>query len=133
LAEERGVLLQRVCAADLRVATDPDLLGHAVLNLVHNAIEHSPEGGRVRVEVRLVEDQLLELRVSDDGPGIAEEHRGRLFERFYRIDPVGSRRRGGFGLGLCIARSAVERLDGELVLEEAEGMGAVFLIRLRFS
>lgn len=129
LAEERGVSLEPRCSPDLRLATDPGLLGHAVLNLIHNAIEHSPSGGTVRLDAQRNEASL-QLRIRDEGPGIPEEHRARLFERFYRVNPADSSQRGGFGLGLCIARSAVERLGGSLTLEDSGQLGAVFLIEL---
>jgi signal transduction histidine kinase len=129
LAEERGVSLNLCCPADLRFATDPGLLGHAVLNLTHNAIEHSPVGGSVHLDA-LRNEAGLQLRIRDEGPGIPEEHHARLFERFYRVDPADSRQRGGFGLGLCIARGAVERLGGSLTLDDCGHTGAVFLIKL---
>lgn len=129
LAEERSVRLELRCPPSLHLATDPGLLGHAVLNLLHNAIEHSPEGGAVILTVGH-EDTAVFIRVTDEGTGIPPEHRARLFERFYRVDPAGSKQRGGFGLGLCIARSSVEKLGGRLVLEDDNGCGAVFAIKL---
>jgi|GEM_PF-1395754 len=125
LEEEKQLAVQIDCpAADggaaLRVVTDPALLGHAVTNVLHNAIQYSPLGGRVGVSVR-VEAGAIAIAISDEGPGIAAEDQGRIFERFYRGGGAKGRGasgtpQGGSGLGLCIAKAAVERLGGRLSL-----------------
>jgi signal transduction histidine kinase len=70
------------------------------------------------------------LEVQDTGPGIAAEHRGRIFDRFYRVDPGRARERGGAGLGLSIARWAVELHGGRIELESELGRGSTFRIHL---
>lgn len=129
LAEEREVALRVECPRDLVVSTDAELLGHAVVNLIHNAIRHSPPRGVVMISAR-AETTLVEISVADQGPGIAPEHHAQLFERFYRVDEARSREHGGFGLGLCIAKTAVERLGGSIAVHSASGRGALFCIRL---
>jgi heavy metal sensor kinase len=129
LAEEKRQSLSMEAGAPVYVTTDRLVLRQAVINVVDNAIKYSPEGGKVRVIVR---DQLQgsTLEVVDTGPGIAEEHREYIFERFYRIDKARSRELGGTGLGLAIARWAVETHDGHIELESKEGGGSIFRITL---
>ena len=129
LAEERHLVLPVECPPDLTVNTDPELLGHAVVNLIHNAIGHSPLGGIVTIAARVNHGQV-EIEVTDQGPGISPEHHARLFERFYRVDTARPRDKGGFGLGLCIAKTAVERLGGTIGLQSKIGAGAAFQIAL---
>jgi signal transduction histidine kinase len=129
LAEERDVALRVECPRDLVVMADAGLLGHAVVNLVHNAIRHSPPGGTVTLAAH-VEHTLVEIEVADEGPGIAPEHHARLFERFYRVDSGRSRDEGGFGLGLCIAKTAIERLHGSIGVQSEPSRGARFRIQL---
>jgi two-component system, OmpR family, sensor kinase len=89
-------------------------IGRALLD---NAIRHNPNGIQVRVAVT-AEDGVVRLEVSDDGPGIAAEDAGHLFERFYRGETSSA---AGSGLGLAIARELAERMDGRLELESSEG------------
>ncbi len=101
----------------------------AVINLVDNAIKYSPEGGRIRIVVR-EQPHGPTLEVLDIGPGIEKEHRDRIFDRFYRVDKARSREMGGIGLGLAIARWAVEVHGGRIELESEDGKGSIFRIRL---
>lgn len=129
LAEDRGVSLEVRCPRELTFATDTELLGYAVVNLVHNAITHSPAGGTVTITAG-VYGGAIEIDVADQGPGIAPEHHAHLFERFYRVDKARSHEHGGFGLGLCIARTAAERLGGGIEALQGVARGALFRVRL---
>ncbi len=71
------------------------------------------------------------LEVADQGPGIAPEHREKIFERFYRVDKARSRASGGAGLGLAIARWAIERQGGQIELESELGRGSLFRVVMR--
>jgi two-component system phosphate regulon sensor histidine kinase PhoR len=73
----------------------------------------------------------VRLEVEDNGPGIDVEHRRRLFERFYRVDPGRSRHMGGTGLGLAIVKSLVEAMGGRVGMEPASPRGSVFWVTLR--
>ncbi len=96
---------------DHSVAVDPGMLVIALQNLMANAVEHSPAGGRVTVSLRQLADQV-ELTVEDEGPGIEEASLSRVFERFYsRHSPNGA------GLGLSIVATIVERMGGQVRLE----------------
>jgi len=127
LAEEKRQLLTTEVLGAIEVEADQVVLRHALINLLDNAIKHSPEGATVRVVVR---DRAATpvLEVIDTGPGIAPEHREAIFQRFFRVDPARSREAGGAGLGLCIARWAVEVHGGRIELESDEGKGSTFRI-----
>jgi signal transduction histidine kinase len=112
------------------VVADRVTLRQAVLNLLDNAIKHSPEEAAIEVVVgRAGADAILE--VVDNGPGIAPEHLPHVFERFYRADQARARSSGGAGLGLAIARWAVEANGGRIEVESAVHRGSVFRIVLR--
>jgi len=119
VASERGVeiVLHEVVEAPL--AGDADLLGRLLLNLLDNAIKHSPRGGTVDVAMQL-HGTRCEVRVSDMGPGIPPESAARIFERFYRVDSARSRTEtsatSGAGLGLAIARRIAEMHQGTVEL-----------------
>jgi len=111
------------------VTADMTTLRMALLNLLDNAIKYSPPGGVIRYSL-VVSDDSVAMRISDSGPGIGEEHRPYIFDRFYRVDPARSRKRGGAGLGLSIARWAVEANNGRLVLEKSDENGSTFVVVL---
>jgi signal transduction histidine kinase len=130
LAEERNQRLEVRCRPGLAAFAEAEMLRLALVNLVQNAIRHSPPGSRVLVVGR-VSDLAVTLEVSDDGPGIAREHHARIFERFYRTDRARSRESGGTGLGLAIAKWAVGNCGGEIGLRSSLGSGSTFFICLR--
>jgi len=98
-AESRKITVEIGEIEDATVIGDRDQLIMAVLNLLENAINYSPENTKVSVVVK-VKEELLEISVTDQGIGIAEGELARVFERFYRVDPARSRITGGTGLGL---------------------------------
>jgi len=103
-------------------------LYHVVLNLVKNAVEATPSGGRVRVAVRSEADALL-IEVTDTGPGIPPEVLPRLFEPFYSLKAIGK----GTGLGLVISKDLVEKQGGTLTAANRPEGGAVFTVRIPFA
>jgi len=107
---------------------DPLLVERVLENLIGNAVKYSHEGGVI--EVRWAEDQPNKgvlLSVKDSGPGIGEEHLGRLFERFYRIDKGRSRDVGGTGLGLAIVKHIMQSHGGTVGVRSTIGQGAEFI------
>jgi len=102
----------------------------AVINILHNAVKFTPPGGSISAHVECSSDSRVELSVSDSGPGISAEHAGKVFERFYRADEARTGDDMGAGLGLSIARWAVEANDGEIGMTNLPGAGAKFWIRL---
>jgi signal transduction histidine kinase len=103
------------------------LLGQAVRNLLDNAARHA----RSTVTVDLDEhDDVVELRIADDGSGIAADDRGRVFERFVRLDEARARDEGGSGLGLAIVRKIVDTANGSVEIGDSDAGGALFVVRL---
>lgn len=129
LAAEKQQRLDLSTAPGLLVEADPVLLRQAIINLIHNAIRHSPVRTTIRVAA-FSENREAVVEVVDEGPGIAAEHREKVFERFYRIDRARSRSEGGAGLGLAIAKLSVESFGGYLRLESAPEKGSRFRIGL---
>jgi signal transduction histidine kinase len=111
------------------VQADRTALEQVLLNLVENAIRHTPEGGSVSIETRPQADGL-EISVVDTGHGIPPEHLPRIFERFYRADSGRSREAGGTGLGLAIVKHLVEAHGGSVRAESILGAGTTIRIRL---
>lgn len=107
---------------------DPAALGRAVLNLMDNAAKWSPEGGTVRIGLRPVSGNLVELTVADSGPGIPEEERAKVFDRFYRA--IQSRSMPGSGLGLAIVKQVIVRHGGTIAVEDSDDGGTLMRVRL---
>ncbi|MGA5581319.1 sensor histidine kinase [Streptomyces thermodiastaticus] len=108
-------------------------LAAALGNLVENAVNYSPARTRVGIAVRRVSapgGDLIEIAVTDQGIGISDKDKERIFERFYRVDPARSRATGGTGLGLSIVKHVVASHGGEVTVWSAEGQGSTFTLRL---
>jgi heavy metal sensor kinase len=133
LAEEKQQAIQVEGDVHVAVLADQTILRQAVVNLVHNAVKFSPVNGSVRVVVGNSGKAAM-IEVHDSGPGISEEHRAHIFERFYRVDKARARSAGGAGLGLSIAQWAVNIHGGTIEVESAQGggaiLGSIFRIRL---
>jgi two-component system phosphate regulon sensor histidine kinase PhoR len=113
-----------------QVEVDPTKMHDAVRNLLENAVNYSPAGGRIELSARAADDRVL-LAVADQGPGLPEADLGRVFERFYRVDQSRTRDQGGTGLGLSIVRHLVELHGGRVQAENRRtGTGAIFTISL---
>jgi len=117
------------CPADWAVAVDPDRFIQVMANLLSNAAKYSPPGGTVRVSCE-ARGAMFRINVSDDGPGIPEDFRRRLFEKFSQADSSTTREKGGTGLGLYIARRFVEHMHGRIGFESEVGNGSTFWIDL---
>lgn len=114
------------------VNLDYDKIWEAVYNIADNAIKYSPEGGFVKIGLELEGNQMV-IRISDNGPGIPDAEKDKIFERFYRLDDSRARDTGGTGLGLAIAKEAVLLHNGTVSVESAEGAGSTFIIRLPYN
>lgn len=126
-AAERKVSLYMAPSVDVPMSGDEELLRRMVLNLLQNAVQHTRTGGRVDVAVSQVDGEA-EVRVVDQGFGIAAADRSRIFERFVQLDAA--RRRSGAGLGLPIARWIAEAHGGRLELTDSSDAGSTFAARL---
>jgi len=127
LAEEKGQELTLNGVAQASADVDPLVVRQAVTNVVDNAIKYGPERSTVTISVS-EEGSETTIGVTDQGPGISPEHRDRVFERFYRADPA--RSRGGVGLGLAIAKAAVEAHGGRIELDVGDRGGCTFRLVL---
>ncbi|WP_445515227.1 sensor histidine kinase [Streptomyces sp. NEAU-174] len=119
--------------ADLHVWGNRGQLAAALGNLVENAVNYSPARTRVGIAARRIPatgGDLIEIAVTDQGIGISEKDRERIFERFYRVDPARSRQTGGTGLGLAIVKHVAASHGGEVTVWSAEGQGSTFTLRL---
>jgi heavy metal sensor kinase len=128
LAEDKGIGLDvagEACAAE----ADPERLRQALGNLIANAIKFTPPGGNVRVSA-WSRAQEVGVTVADDGPGIPEEARAHVFDRFYRVDGARARDAGGSGLGLAICREIARAHGGRIWVESREGGGSAFSLAL---
>jgi two-component system, OmpR family, sensor histidine kinase VicK len=130
LARERGATLATDVRAEGTLRADPSRLEQAVLVLVDNAIKYGPPGGTVTLSSDVTSQGELKITVEDEGPGIPREDLPRVFERFYRVDKARSRRMGGTGLGLPIAKTIVEAHGGHITAESRSGHGTRMSIHL---
>jgi signal transduction histidine kinase len=128
-ADRQGVRLDVDAQHPVRaVRGDEDRLAQVLVNLVHNAIKFSPDGGAVVVHVAR-RDEEVSIAVEDRGIGIPSGAQARVFERFYKVDRARVRG-GGTGLGLAIARHIVEAHGGRIELVSSEGVGSTFTVVL---
>ena len=111
------------------ITGDRSRLEQVMTNILGNAIKYTPDGGHIRITAGSTEDSVW-MEVCDDGIGIPEADRERIFERFYRVDKARSRESGGTGLGLSIAREIVQRHHGSLCLMPHEGPGTTIRLTL---
>lgn len=130
--EDQPVDLELIGEAEPVVVGDEDRLRQVVTNLVTNALTHTPAGTPVTVRVGVEGDRAV-LEVVDRGPGIADEHREKIFERFYRVDPARARDHErspstGAGLGLSIVAGIVAAHGGKVAILTTDGGGATFRV-----
>jgi two-component system sensor histidine kinase SenX3 len=130
-AGARGIdLVEETADAGLVVLGDEDLLITALRNLLENAVDYSPEHTRVLVVTRRGAEHTVEISVADQGIGIPERDRERIFERFYRVDPARSRATGGTGLGLAIVKHVTSAHGGHVTVWSKVDAGSTFTLRL---
>ncbi|MBQ7985841.1 MAG: HAMP domain-containing protein, partial [Clostridia bacterium] len=111
---------------------DYDKIWEAIYNIVDNAIKYTPEGGHVKLGLELLGKNVL-VKIEDNGPGIPDENKDKIFERFYRLDDSRARDTGGTGLGLAIAKEAVVLHGGAIKVEDAPDGGSVFMISVPYN
>lgn len=114
---------------EITITADEEMLSQVWINLIHNSIKFTPEGGRVRVDLHPSGDQV-EFKISDSGIGIAEEEQSRIFERFVKADKSREQSNKGSGLGLSIAKKIIEIHHGFINLQSDLGKGTTFTVQL---
>lgn len=130
-ASAKNIALQMVADPSAGpISGDPERLQQIVWNLLSNAVKFTPKGGRVQLTLKKI-DSNVQIVVSDNGPGIPEEHLARVFDTFTQIDPTSTRKHGGLGLGLAIVKKLAE-LHGGQVQASSPGLGggSVFTVTL---
>ncbi len=130
--ERKMTLAMHLPASAATVRGHRRSLEQVVANLVDNALKYGGEGGRIMIATTSEGEHVI-LTVQDSGPGIAEEHLPRLFERFYRVDAGRSRDVGGTGLGLAIVKHLVEAMGGSVSVSSEPTRGTTFTVKLRVS
>ncbi|MET9771308.1 ATP-binding protein [Streptomyces sp. NPDC006415] len=132
-AGSKQITMASAGAEGLTVWGNRGQLVGALGNLVENAVNYSPARTRVGIAARRLASpggDLIEIAVTDQGIGISERDRERVFERFYRVDPARSRATGGTGLGLAIVKHVAASHGGEVTVWSSEGQGSTFTLRL---
>jgi len=136
LAHASGLELAKSAPPLCPAFGDPDAIRRLLLILLDNAIKYTPRGGRIDVRLDVSESpegRTAVIAVSDTGTGIEPEHLPRVFDRFYRVSMDRSRKTGGSGLGLSIARWLASLHNGEIGAESEPGKGSAFRVRLPLS
>lgn len=132
-AKAKGLAFHEpVLPADLWIEADPFRLQQVLFNLVGNAVKFTERGGidvQVVIENRAADRLLIQISITDTGPGMSEETQGQVFERFRQAEDGPARRYGGAGLGLAISRALMERMGGELGFDSQVGKGSTFWFR----
>ncbi|MCA9454730.1 MAG: GHKL domain-containing protein, partial [Nitrospira sp.] len=129
LAHEGGIHLQTEVKPVPPFMGDASQLKQALINLLDNALRHTPSDGTITVRVES-QDRSIRLSVEDTGPGIDSQHLPHLFGRFYRIDQARDRQSGGTGLGLAIVKEIIEAHGGTISAQSQVGSGTTFTITL---
>lgn len=129
-AAEKEIDLINAVSDDIVVQADSDRLEQVLFNLLDNGIKYGREAGDVRITADGRRNGRIEVCVEDDGAGIPDDAKERLFERFFRVDKARSREQGGTGLGLAIVKHIVQSHGGELRVESQLGHGASFYFSL---
>ncbi len=111
------------------VEIDTDKMTQVIDNILNNAIKYSPDGGKIKVGMKTTDAQLI-ISISDEGLGIPKKDLPRIFDRFYRVDKARTRQKGGFGLGLSLAKQIVEAFNGTITVRDNKPKGAIFEVKL---
>ncbi|MET3682620.1 two-component system phosphate regulon sensor histidine kinase PhoR [Alkalibacillus flavidus] len=127
--EANSLTLKFNCDHELKIKADYYRIYQLMLNLIHNAIQYTEEGGTITLDV-LHDGESIVISVSDTGIGIPKSAHERIFERFYRVDKARSRHSGGTGLGLSIVKHIVEAHEGSIALDSEEGHGTTIYVTL---
>lgn len=129
IAEEAGKVFIARNLVNRSVISDKALLKQLMTILFDNAIKYTGDEGVITLTVSTTEKQLI-ITVADNGDGISDDNKKKVFDRFYRVDKARTRQKGGFGLGLSLAKQIVESLDGTITIRDNQPKGTVFEVTL---
>ncbi|WP_243096877.1 sensor histidine kinase [Thermohalobacter berrensis] len=129
LADKKDIDLKLIEKEKIQIKIDQNKIQQAIINIIHNAIKYTPEGGKVEVTL-YTKNRYTIIKVKDNGIGIPKESLPNIFERFYRVDKARSRNTGGTGLGLSIAYQIVTLHQGAIEVESEVGKGSTFYIKI---
>lgn len=125
-----SLTIKRGCELPLNVHADKEKIRQVLINLVDNAIKYGKSNGLIEAGFYVVEGKKILIEITDDGYGIAEEHRSRIFERFYRTDTARTRKVGGSGLGLSICKHIIEAHNQSIHVRSTVDVGSTFVFEL---
>ncbi|MGZ8920598.1 MAG: sensor histidine kinase [Limisphaerales bacterium] len=128
-AAQRDIALEITVGADLEMNADADRVQQVLHNLIENAIKYGRPGGSVKIGGKRLSNEVR-ISVQDNGPGIPDDAKERIFERFYRVDRARSRDQGGTGLGLAIVKHIVQLHGGKVWVDSILGQGSTFYFTL---
>jgi len=128
-ADIHDVKLNLIPGADFMINADPDRLIQVLTNLISNAAKFSPVDSQVEISA-IARDGKVRVNVRDHGPGVPENFRSQIFQRFERADNSNTRRKGGTGLGLAISKALIEHMNGSIDFESFQGQGSTFYFEL---
>ena len=126
VADEQGIEVR--CEGNGILNADPLLFRQALSNLLSNALQFTPAGGKVVLSIKQTEDEAVEVTVKDTGFGIAPEHLPKVFDRFYRVDPSRSSKISGAGLGLAIVKSIMDLHGGTVSIKSEPNQGTTVIL-----
>lgn len=129
IAEENAKVFRGENRVDKIISSDKILLKQLMTILYDNALKYTDEDGEIGFKVQLKDKNLL-IKVLDNGPGIPDEDKKRIFDRFYRVDKARTRQKGGFGLGLSLAKQIVEAFKGTIQVKDNKPKGTIFEVKL---
>ena len=131
--KEISLVFDRDYQDSIMVNADRERIQQVLTNLVDNSIKYGKQSGTTEVTINQLSKDRCLVRVTDNGEGIEQEHMGRLFERFYRVDKSGSRAVGGSGLGLAIVKHLIEAHGEKIYVESQFGVGSEFSFTLEYT
>ena len=129
MAEENDRQLKVYNKVQGLIFTDKTLLKQVMTILFDNAIKYSEDGGLIQIQLD-VRDRHLIFSIADDGLGISDADKKKIFDRFYRVDKARTRQKGGFGLGLSLAKQILDILNGTITVKNNQPKGSIFEVRL---
>ncbi|MBJ8325896.1 cell wall metabolism sensor histidine kinase VicK [Streptococcus pacificus] len=131
-SEKKYTIVRDYPLQSIWIEIDTDKMTQVIDNILNNAIKYSPDGGKIKVNMRTTDTQLI-ISISDEGLGIPKKDLPLIFDRFYRVDKARSRQQGGTGLGLAIAKEIIKQHHGFIWAKSDYGQGSTFTIVLPYE